>query len=116
MVIAFFNFLNKNIFTNLSKKFGIDVALVFLLPKALYSLKRIFYIWYGVISEILQRLRFTKTNANYTVFIFYNRSTFILIYIDAFFGIVKNLKIINSLKKKLLERFFIIDLRLIFHY
>lgn len=42
-----------------------------------------------------------KTNANHSVFISYNKSTFILVYIDNLFIMDEDLNIINSLKNKL---------------
>lgn len=46
-----------------------------------------------------------KTNINYSIFVFYNKSIFILIYMNNFFIINKDLNIINSFKNKLCEYF-----------
>lgn len=72
--------------------------------------------WYSLIAEFLQRLRFIKTNANHCVFDSHNKSLFISVYVDDLFIIGEDLKIINSLKNKLSERFYMTDSGSIFHY
>ena len=92
------------------------MTLIFDLQKTLYDMKKTSHLWHILISELLQGLRFPKTDADLSIFVFYYKSTFILVYMNNFFIIVKNLKIIYSLKNKLLEHFYITDLRLVFHY
>lgn len=57
-----------------------------------------------------------KTDAGHSVFISYNKSTFILVYVDNLPIISKNLNIINGLKNILLKHFCITDLGLVSHY
>lgn len=94
----------------------INILLVCYLQKVFYDLKQAFYIWYNLILEFLQRLAFTKTNVNYNIFVSYNKSPFISIYIDNLLIIGKDLNIINNLNNKLLKRFCIIDLGLVSYY
>lgn len=69
-----------------------------------------------MILEFLQKLKFTKTNADYSVFISYDKLTFILIYMNNLLIISKNLNIINSLKNNLSKYFYITNLGLVSHY
>lgn len=94
----------------------INAALVYHLGKALYGLKQALYILYALILEFSQGLKFIKTDTDYSIFVFHDKSTFISVYIDNFLIIGKDLNIINGLKNKLLESFCITDLRLISHY
>lgn len=57
-----------------------------------------------------------KTDANHSVFVFYDKSTFILVYVDNLFINDKDLNIIYSLKNKLSECFYMTDLESVFHY
>lgn len=66
--------------------------------------------------EFLQGLGFTKTDADHSVFVSYDKSTFISLYVDDLLIIGKDLNIINGLKNKLLERFCMIDLGSVSHY
>lgn len=69
-----------------------------------------------MILVFLQGLGFTIINANHSVFVFYDKSRFILVYLDKFFIIDKNLNIINGFKNKLLEYFYMTDLELLLYY
>lgn len=53
---------------------------------------------------------------DYSIFVSYNKSKFIQVYMDNFLIISKDLNIINSLKNKLLKDFFMTYLELIFNY
>lgn len=53
---------------------------------------------------------------DYSVFVSYNKSIFILVYIDNLLIIGKNLNIINNLKNNLSKRFCIANFRLISYY
>lgn len=91
------------------------MRLVCHLQKALYGLKQALYILYTLISKFLQRLQFMKTDIDHSVFISYNKSMFISIYVNSFFIISDDLNIINNLKNKLLECFCMTDLELVSH-
>lgn len=94
----------------------IDVVLVCQFQEAFCRLKQAFCVWYTLISEFLQRLRLTKTNANHGDFVFYDKSTFNLVYMDDFLIIWEDLIIINGLKNELSKRFCMTDLRSVSHY
>lgn len=72
--------------------------------------------WYTLLSKFLQRLGFTKTNADHNIFVFHNKSMFILVYVNDLLIIGRDLNIINGLKNKLSECFYITDLKLVSHY
>ncbi len=72
--------------------------------------------WYALISEFLQRLRFTKTDADYSVFVSQDKSTFISVYVDDLLIIGEDFNIINGFKNKLSERFRMIDFGSVSHY
>lgn len=93
-----------------------NIALVCHLQKALYSLKRVLYVYYGLISEFLQCLEFTKIDTDHSIFVSYNKSMFISIHIDELLIIGKDLNIINSFKNRLFDYFCMIYLILIFYY
>lgn len=57
-----------------------------------------------------------KNNTNHSVFVFYNKATFILIYIDNLLIISEDLNIINAFKNKLFKYFYIINLGSISFY
>ena len=101
---------------NQPEGYVIDVAVVCHLRKALYGLKQAPRVWYALISEFLQGLGFTKTDADHSVFVSYDKSTFISVYVDDLLIIGEDLNIINSLKNKLSERFCMTDLGSVFHY
>lgn len=65
--------------------------------------------------EFLQGLGFTKTDADHSVFVSYDKSTFISLYVDNLLIIGEDLNIINGLKNKLLERFCMTDLGSVSH-
>ncbi len=94
----------------------IDAALVCQLQKALYGLKQAPRVWYALILEFLQGLGFTKTDADHSVFVFHDNSTFISVYVGDLLIIGEDLNIINGLKNKLSERFCMTDLGSISHY
>ncbi len=72
--------------------------------------------WYALISEFLQGLKFTKTDADHSVFVSHDKSKFISVYVDDLIIIGEDFKIINGLKNKLSEHFHMIDLGSVFHY
>lgn len=72
--------------------------------------------WYVLILEFLQGLRFTKTDANYSVFVFHDKSTFISIYVDNLLIIGEDLNIINGFKNKLSRSFLMTDLGSVSHH
>ena len=115
VTVFFYNFLDENIFVNQPEGYVIDAALVCHLQKALHGLKQAPRVWYALISEFLQGLRFTKTNANHSVFVSYDQSTFISVYVDDLLIIGENLNIISGLKNKLSERFRMTDLGSVSH-
>lgn len=84
--------------------------LVCYLQKALYSLKQTPRVWYTLILEFLQELKFTKTDADYNVFVFHDKLMFISIYMNDFLIISKDLNIINGLKNNLSKYFYITNL------
>ena len=57
-----------------------------------------------------------KTNADYSVFVSYDKLTFILVYIDNLFILNKNLNIINNFKNKLSECFCVIYIGSVSHH
>ena len=117
VVTAFlYGFLDEDIFVNQPEGYMINAALVCHLRKALYSLKQAPRVWYALISEFLQGLGFTKTNADHSVFVSRDKSTFISVYVDDLLIIGEDLNIINGLKNKLLERFRMTDLGSVSHY
>lgn len=117
IVTAFFYcFLDKNIFVNQPEQYVIDVTLVYHHQKALYGLKQAPFVWYALLSQFLQGLRFTKTDMDYSVFASYDKSTFISVYMDDLLIIGKEQNIINGLNNKLLEYFHMTDLGSVFHY
>ena len=117
VVTAFlYGFLDEDIFVNQPEGYVIDAAVVCHLQKALYGLKQAPRVWYALISEFLQGLGFTKTDADHSVFVSYDKSTFISVYVDDLLIIGEDLNIINSLKNKLSERFCMTDLGSVFHY
>ena len=70
VVTAFlYGSLDEDIFVNQPERYVIDAALVCHLRKALYGLKQAPCVWYALILEFLQRLRFTKIDADHTVFV-----------------------------------------------
>lgn len=71
---------------------------------------------YFILKIFIMVKIFKKNNTNLSIFIFYNKSTCNLIYINNFFIIHKDLNIINSLKNKLFKYFNITNLGLVFHY
>ena len=94
----------------------IDMTLVCHLRKALYGLKQAPLVWYSMLLDFLQELGFTKTDANQSVFISYDKSMFISVYVDDLFITGGDLNIINDLMNKLSERFCMTDLGLVSHY
>ncbi len=117
VVTAFFyGFLDEDIFENQPEGYMIDVALVCHLEKALYSLKQAPRVWYALISEFLQGLEFTKTDADYSVFVFHDKSTFISVYMNDLLIIDEDLNFINGLKNKLSEYFCMTDLGSVSHH
>ena len=65
VVTAFlYGFLDEDIFVNQPEGYVIDAALVCHLRKALYGLKQAPRVWYALLSEFLQGLGFTKTDAD----------------------------------------------------
>ena len=94
----------------------IDITLVCHLQKALYGLKQAPRVWYAMLLDILQELGFTKTDANHSVFISHDKSTFISVSVDDLFITSVDLNIINGLKNKLSEHFCMTDLGLVSHY
>ena len=117
VVTAFlYGFLDEDIFVNQPEGYVIDAALVCHLRKALYGLKQAPRVWYALISEFLQGLGFTKTDADHSVFVSYDKSTFISVYVDDLLIIGEDLNIINSLKNKLSKRFRMTDLGSVSHY
>ncbi len=113
---SLYGFLDEDIFVNQPEGYVIDAVLVCHLQKALYGLKHAPRVWYALISEFLQGLEFTKTDANHSVFVSHDKSTFVSVYVDNFHIIGDDLNIINGLKNKLSERFCITDLGSISHY
>lgn len=117
VVTAFFyGFLDEDIFVNQPEGYVIDAALVCHLRKALYGLKQAPRVWYALLSEFLQGLEFMKTDADHSVFVSHDKSTFISVYMDDLLIIDGDLNIINDLKNKLLERFCMTDLGSVSHY
>lgn len=116
MTAFFYDVLDENNFINQLKGYVIDTALLCYFWKTLYSLKQAPCIRHILISEILQRLEFTKTDANYSIFVYYDKSIFISVYIDNLFITNKDLNIINDLNNKLLKRFCMMNLGSVFHY
>lgn len=53
---------------------------------------------------------------DYISFVSYDKSIFISVYVDNYLFISKDLKIINCLKNKLLEHFYMTDFGLVSHY
>ena len=72
--------------------------------------------WYALLLEFLKSLGFTKTDADHSVFVSYDKSTFIPVYVDDLLIIGEDLNIINGLKTKLLERFCMTDFGSVSHY
>lgn len=83
----------------------INTTMICHFQKVLYGLKNTLCIWYTMILEFLQRLKFTKTDADYNIFVSYSKSTFILVYVDNFLIIDNDLEIINDLKNGLSKHF-----------
>lgn len=98
---------------NQAEWYVINAVLVCHLWKALYDLKHASSVWYALISEFLQELEFTKTNADHSVFVFHDKSTFISVYVDNLIIISEDLNIINSIKNKLCKYFWMTDFRLV---
>lgn len=71
--------------------------------------------WYALISKFLQKLEFRKTDADYIVVVSCDKLMFILVYMNNFLIISKDLNIINGFKNKLLECFYKINFGSIFY-
>ena len=111
VVIAFlYDFVIEKIYVTQSNDFVIDLNLVCRLLKILYDLKQTFKVWYDVIRDFLKSLSFESIVFDANVFVFKNKKIYIVVYVNDLLIMNFNMNFINTLKKKLSDRFNMIDL------
>ena len=117
IVTAFFyGPLQDVIYTTQPKDFIWDKSLVCFLKRALYDLRQFSQVWYGLIKDFLQILKFKHNEFDHFVFIYFSRRTYICIYVNNFFIFSSDIDHINAVKQTLFKRFHMTDLDLVSHY
>ena len=81
----FYEFLQNVIYTIQSKGFIWDKFFVCFLKRAFYGLRQFFRVWYDLIRDFLQILKFKHNEFNHFVFIHFLWRIYICIYVNNFF-------------------------------
>ncbi len=87
---------------------------VYLLRKALYSLKQSLRVWYQTLSEVLQTIDFKRTESDHVVFV--SKGILIAIYVEDILIFSKHDSQLKKLQKEPEIRFRMTDLGEVSHY
>ena len=117
VIITFlYDFVIEKIYVIQSNDFVINSNLMCRLLKILYDLKQTFKMWYNVIRDFLKSLNFESIVFDVNVFVFKNKKIYIVVYVNDLLIMNFNMNFINTLKKKLNDRFNMIDLNFVEFY
>jgi transposase InsO family protein len=106
--------LDEEIFVEQPEGFHDGTNRVCRLNKALYGLKQSPRVWYHTLSDFLKNSDYHPLDADHSVFS--NGVTFIAAYVDDLLIIGPDIKKIDDLKRKLSERFKMVNLGPVHHY